>query len=126
MEEVTTFAINAAKAFAIGGLFCAVGQLLIDYTKLTPARILVGYVVTGVLLTAVGLYEPLVKFADAGASVPLTGFGYALAKGVKEAVKEYGFAGILCGGLTATAAGITTALAMGVLMSLLFNSREKE
>lgn len=95
------------------------GQVLIDYTKLTPARILVGYVVAGVILTAVGIYEPIVKFAGAGATVPLTGFGYSLANGVKKAISEYGFIGILSGGLTATAAGISAAVFFSYFASLL-------
>jgi len=95
------------------------GQVLIDYTKLTPARILVGYVVAGVILTAVGIYEPIVKFAGAGATVPLTGFGYSLANGVKKAIAEYGFIGILSGGLTATAAGISAAVFFSYIASLL-------
>ena len=102
-----------------------IGQALIDYTKLTPARILVSYVVSGVVLTAIGIYAPIVKFAGAGATVPLTGFGYSLANGVVEAVNKYGFIGILCGGLTATAAGITAAMFFGFLMSLLFKSSDK-
>ena len=113
------------KAFLIGGAICAVGQLFIDYTKFTPARILVTMVVSGVTLTALGIYEPIIKFAGAGASVPLTGFGYSLAKGVEEAVKEYGLLGAISGGLTATAAGITTALLFGLLMALLARSKEK-
>lgn len=112
-------------AFVVGGLICVVGQLLIDYTKLTPARILTGYVVAGVVLTAVGLYEPLVRFAGAGATVPLTGFGYALAEGVKTAVTEQGFLGILTGGLTATAGGITAAILFGLIASLLSKSGDK-
>lgn len=102
-----------------------IGQALIDYTKLTPARILVSYVVSGVVLTAIGIYAPIVKFAGAGATVPLTGFGYSLANGVVEAVNKYGFIGIFCGGLTATAAGITAAMFFGFLMSLLFKSGDK-
>lgn len=113
------------KAFLIGGAICAVGQLFIDYTKFTPARILVTMVVSGVTLTALGIYEPIIEFAGAGASVPLTGFGYSLAKGVEEAVKEYGLLGAISGGLTATAAGITTALFFGLLMALLARSKEK-
>ena len=113
------------KAFLIGGAICAVGQLFIDYTKFAPARILVTMVVSGVALTALGIYEPIIKFAGAGASVPLTGFGYSLAKGVEEAVKEYGLLGAISGGLTATAAGITTALFFGLLMALLARSKEK-
>ena len=113
------------KAFFVGGALCAVGQVLIDRTRLTPARILVGYVVAGVVLGGLGLYAPLLEWAGAGAAVPLTGFGAALAKGVREAVGESGPAGILTGGLTASAAGITTAVLMGVVASLLFRSREK-
>ena len=113
------------KAFIIGGLLCLIGQILIDKTKLTPARILVSYVVVGVLLGAIGLYEPLVRFAGAGASVPLTGFGYNLAKGVRDAISENGFIGIFTGGLTATAGGITTAVVAGLLASLIFRPKDK-
>ncbi len=112
-------------AFLVGGALCLIGQALIDYTKLTPARILVTYVVSGVALTAVGVYEPLVKLAGAGATVPLTGFGYSLAMGVKEAVAQYGFMGVFCGGLTATAAGIAAAIFFGFIMSLIFKSGDK-
>lgn len=114
------------KAFLVGGLFCAVGQILLDKTKLTPARILVGYVVSGVILTAIGLYKPLVKFAGAGATVPLTGFGYALAKGVEKAILKDGFLGILTGGLTATAGGISAAIFFAIIMTLIFKSGDKE
>ena len=113
------------KAFLVGGLLCLIGQILIDKTKLTPARILVSYVVIGVFLGAIGVYEPLVEFAGAGATVPLTGFGYNLAKGVKEAVSEDGFLGVLTGGLKATAGGITAAITAGLLMSLLFKPKDK-
>lgn len=113
------------KAFAIGGLLCFIGQIFIDKTKLTPARILVGYVVTGVILGAFGVYEPIVEFAGAGATVPLTGFGYSLAKGVKEAIREDGFLGILTGGLKATAGGITAAILGGLIMSFLFKPKNK-
>lgn len=113
------------KAFIIGGLFCVIGQILIDKTKLTPARILVSYVVIGVFLGAIGIYKPLVDFAGAGATVPLTGFGYNLAKGVKEAVAQDGFIGILTGGLKATAGGITAAITAGLLASLLFKAKDK-
>lgn len=113
------------KAFVIGGLFCLIGQILIDKTTLTPARILVGYVVAGVILGAVGLYQPLIDFAGAGASVPLTGFGATLAKGVKEAVNEKGPLGILTGGLKATAGGITAAIFFGLLAGILFNPKDK-
>ena len=112
--------IDCAKAFLVGGLICMIGQVLIDYTKLTPARILVTYVVSGVALTAVGIYAPIVEFAGAGATVPLTGFGFSLANGVVEAIEQYGFIGIMCGGLTATAAGVTAAIFFGFLMSLIF------
>ena len=113
------------KAFLVGGALCLAGQILIDKTKLSPARILVGYVVCGVLLGAVGVYEPLAKFAGAGATVPLTGFGYTLAKGVKKAVTEDGFLGIFGGGLKATACGITAAIIAGLLVSLIFKPRDK-
>lgn len=113
------------KAFAVGGLLCLIGQLLIDRTKMTPARILVSYVVIGVLAGAVGLYQPLVEFAGAGATVPLTGFGNTLAKGVKEAVDQKGFLGIFLGGLKASAGGITAAISAGLLASLLFRAKDK-
>lgn len=113
------------KAFLVGGLLCLIGQILIDKTKLTPARILVSYVVIGVILSAIGVYEPLVEFAGAGASVPLTGFGHLLAKGVKEAVQEKGFLGILTGGLKAAAGGITAAIFCGLLVSLIFKDKDK-
>lgn len=113
------------KAFLVGGLLCVIGQILIDKTKLTPARILVSYVVAGVFLGAVGLYQPLVDFAGAGATVPLTGFGFNLARGVKEAVTKDGFIGVLTGGLTATAGGITAAVAAGLLASLIFKAKDK-
>lgn len=114
-----------AKAFLVGGGLCVVGQVLIDNTKLTPARILVGYVVAGVALTAVGLYGPLVEWAGCGGTVPLTGFGYALAQGVKEAVAEKGLMGAITGGLTATAAGITTAVTLGLIAALVGKSGDK-
>ena len=113
------------KAFLIGALFCLVGQILIDKTKLTPARILVSYVVIGVFLGAVGVYKPIVEFAGAGATVPLTGFGYNLAKGVKEAIDADGFLGIFTGGLKATAGGITAAVIAGLLASLIFKPKDK-
>ncbi len=105
-------------AFVVGGLICVVGQLLIDFTKLTPARILVLFVTLGVFLTAVGLYEPLVNFAGAGATVPLTGFGYTLAKGTMEAVESLGFLGAFTGGVTAAAAGIGAAVFFGYIAAL--------
>ena len=113
------------KAFLIGGSLCLLGQILIDKTKLTPARILVSYVVLGVLLGGIGIYEPLVEFAGAGATVPLTGFGYAIAKGVKEAVEADGFLGVLTGGLKSTAGGITAAIMAGLIVSILFKAKDK-
>ena len=112
-------------AFSIGGLFCVIGQILIDKTKLTPARILVSYVVIGVILGGIGIYKPLADFAGAGATVPLTGFGYTLAKGVKEAIDENGFIGIITGGLKATAGGIAVAVFAGLLVSFLFKAKDK-
>ena len=111
--------------FLCGGLLCAVGQVLIDLTKLTPARILSGYVVAGVILQAVGVYQPLVDWAGAGATVPLTGFGYSLARGVAKAVEEKGLLGVLAGGLTATAGGIAAAEVFALIMALLCKPKEK-
>lgn len=113
------------KAFVVGGAICAVGQLLIDKTKLTPARILVCYVVLGVILGGAGVYEKLVDFAGAGATVPLTGFGYTLAKGVKEAVAEQGVLGALTGGLKAASGGITAAIFFGFLSALVCRPKDK-
>mgnify|MGYP003515681420 FL=1 len=113
------------KAFVVGGALCVIAQLLIDYTKLTPAKILVSYVVLGVLLGGLGVYGPLVDFAGAGASVPLLGFGNTLAKGVREAVQESGFLGIFTGGLKATAGGITAAILSGLVVSLIFKPKDK-
>lgn len=113
------------KAFLIGGFLCLIGQILIDKTKLTPARILVGYVVAGVLLSAIGIYGPLSDFAGAGASVPLTGFGHTLAKGVKKAVDETGLLGVFTGGLKATAGGITAAIFAGLVVGILFKAKDK-
>ena len=113
------------NAFLCGGILCAIGQILIDRTQLTPARILTGSVVTGVLLGAVGVYQPIADWGGAGASVPLTGFGFALAKGVKKAVAEQGWLGVFTGGLTATAGGIAAAVVFGVLMALLFRPGDK-
>ena len=113
------------KAFLVGGAICVIAQLLIDYTKLTPAKILVSFVVLGGILGGIGIYEPLVDFAGAGASVPLLGFGNTLAKGVREAVAEKGFLGILTGGLKATAGGITVAIVSGLIVSLIFKPRDK-
>ncbi len=112
-------------AFLIGGALCVIAQILIDKTRLTPARILVAYVVGGVILTAVGLYEPLVKFAGNGATTPLTGFGYSLAKGVQKAVDEQGLLGALTGGLTGAAGGITAAMLFGLLAAVFFQSKPK-
>ena len=112
-------------AFLVGGLICLVGQILIDKTKLTSARILVSFVVVGVLLGGLGLYEPLVKFAGAGATVPITGFGYALAKGVMEQVDKNGFLGIFTGGLIGTAGGITAAIVFSIIAASLTNPTEK-
>lgn len=113
------------KAFVVGGAICVIGQLLMDYTKLTPARILVSFVTLGVALTAVGVYEPLVKFAGGGATVPLTGFGYTLAKGVEEAVQEKGPLGILTGGITGAAGGIAAAVVFGFLCALVAKPGDK-
>ncbi len=113
------------KAFIVGGALCVIGQLLIDKTRLTPARILTGYVVVGVILGALGIYQPLVDFAGAGASVPLTGFGNCLAKGVREAIGEQGFLGIFTGGLKAAAGGIAAAIFLGLLAGLIFKGKDK-
>ena len=117
--------LDYLKTFFVGGLFCLAGQILIDKTKLTPARILVGYVVIGVILGAIGIYKPLIEFAGAGASVPLTGFGYNLAKGVREAVQSDGFLGIFTGGLKACAGGISAAIVAGLLAGLIFRPKDK-
>ena len=113
------------RAFLCGGILCVIGQVLIDRTKLTPARILVTYVVAGVALGALGLYEPLAKWGGAGATVPLTGFGYSLARGVREAVEEQGFLGALTGGITACAGGIAAAILLGLLAALIFRPKPK-
>ena len=113
------------NAFWVGGLICAIGQILIDKTKLTPARILVIYVCTGAFLTAIGLYEPILKYAGTGATVPISGFGYSLAKGVMEAVDKEGFIGIFTGGITATAAGIAAAVTFGLIFAILGKPKEK-
>ena len=117
--------IDLLKAFAVGGVICLVGQILIDITKLTPGRILVAFVVAGVILTAVGLYEPLVEWAGAGATVPLTGFGYTMAKGDERAIAEQGIRGILTGGFTASSAGVTAAILCGLVASFLAKPKEK-
>jgi len=112
-------------AFLIGGLFCAVGQVLIDYTKLTPARILVSYVVAGVVISAFGWYKSLAEFAGAGSTVPLTGFGHLLAEGIRKSVDEKGFLGIFTGGMSSAAGGITAALLFGLLAALIFKPKDK-
>lgn len=113
------------KAFLVGGALCTAAQLLIDFTKMTPARILVLYVTSGVALTALGLYSPLVKFAEAGATVPLTGFGYSLAKGVEKAVDKTGLIGAITGGLTAASGGITAVVVLALLAALIFKGKPK-
>ena len=113
------------KAFLVGGVLCLIAQTLIDKTRLTPARILVGYVVVGVFLGAIRIYQPLVEFAGAGATVPLTGFGYTLSKGVREAVDQHGLLGALIGGLKASAGGISAAIVSGLLVSIIFNQKDK-
>lgn len=117
--------IDLLKAFLIGGFLCLIGQIIIDKTRLTPARILVCYVVAGVVLSGIGMYEKLIDFAGAGASVPLTGFGHLLASGVRKAVDEQGFLGIFIGGLKSTAGGITAAILCGLTASLLFKPKDK-
>lgn len=124
--EVNDMLIEYLKVFAVGGALCAIGQLLIDKTKLTPARILTVYVVSGLILEAAGLYSPLVKWAGAGATVPLTGFGSTLARGVEKAVSEKGVLGAFTGGFTAAAAGICAAVFFGIIIALLFKPREKK
>ena len=113
------------KAFLIGGLICVIGQILIDNTKLTPSRILVLFVCLGVVLGAFGIYDKLVDFAGAGATIPLTGFGNSLASGVKEAVREKGFIGVITGGLSACAGGVTVAMLSGLVVSMIAKSRDK-
>lgn len=117
--------LNLIKAFFVGGAICTIGELLVLRTKLTPARILVGYIVTGVAISAIGLYGSLVDFAGAGATIPLTGFGHALTTGVKRAVQEIGLMGAFTGGLTHTAAGIAAAVFFGTLIALIFKPRAK-
>ncbi len=114
-----------AKAFIVGGLLCVIAQILIDYTKLTPARILVSYVVLGVILGGIGLYEPFLEFAGGGAGIPLLGFGNSLARGVREGVDDSGFLGIFTGGLTACAGGICLSIVAGLLASLIFQPKDK-
>ena len=113
------------KAFLVGGILCVIGQILIDRTKLTPARILTTYVVAGVILGGIGVYKPLADWAGAGATVPLTGFGYTLAKGVKEAVAEKGLLGVFTGGFSAAAAGLCAAVFFGLIVSLVFKPKDK-
>lgn len=117
--------MSYVNAFIIGGLICVIGQLLMDGTKLTPAHVLVLFVTSGVILTAIGVYEPLVKIGGAGATVPLPGFGYALAKGVFKGVKENGLIGVFTGGVEATSGGITAAVVFGYLMAVLFTPKSK-
>ena len=114
-----------ARAFLVGGIICAIGQVLIDYTKLTPARILVSFVVLGVALGALGVYQPLVEWAGGGASIPLTGWGNAIAKGTQDAIREKGVFGALSGGLAASAAGIAAAMFFGLLSAVVFKPKEK-
>ncbi len=117
--------MDLLRAFLCGGILCAVGQILIDKTQLTPARILTGYVVAGVALTALGIYPPIVEWGGAGATVPLLGFGYALANGVKKAVAEQGWLGVMTGGLTAAAGGIAAAVVFALLVAVVFRASEK-
>ncbi|MCD7891421.1 MAG: stage V sporulation protein AE [Ruminococcus sp.] len=117
--------LDLLKAFVVGGVICAIGQLLIDYTKLTPARILTGYVVAGVIISAVGLYKPLVEFAGAGATVPLTGFGHLLAEGIRKSIAEDGFLGVFTGGMTAAAGGIIAAILFSLIAALVFKQKDK-
>lgn len=116
---------DLCKAFLVGGALCAIGQVLIDYTKLTPARILVSYVVAGVILGGIGIYQPLIDWAGAGATVPLTGFGAMLSRGVRNALDESGLIGIFSGGLTASSAGITAAIVCGLIVALIFKPKSK-
>lgn len=124
-EKFMELLIGFLKAFLVGGLFCAIGQVLIDYTKLTPARILVSYVVSGVILGGIGIYKPIIDWAGAGATVPLTGFGYLLYKGVRDAIVDRGILGIFTGGLTAAAGGITAAIVFGLIMAIIFKPGDK-
>lgn len=122
---MTELILPLLKAFLVGGLICCCGQLLIDFTKMTPAKILVSFVVVGVILGALGIYEPLVKWAGSGATLPLTGFGYALAKGTKEAVSEDGILGALSGPLTSSSVGIMSAVICALAVSLFTRSKDK-
>ena len=125
LERKKVSHLEYLKAFLVGGALCLIGQLLIDLTKLTPARILTAYVVAGVLLGGVGLYEYVVQFGGAGATVPLTGFGYNLAKGVREAVDQDGLLGVMTGGMKAAAGGIAAAVFFGFLAALFFRPKDK-
>ena len=118
--------LKYSLVFIVGGLFCVIAQIIIDKTKITPARILVIYVCTGVFLSAIGVYKPLIEIAGAGATTPLTGFGNLIAQGVKKAVDEKGLLGALTGGLTSTAGGITAAILFGFIASLIFSSKPKK
>lgn len=122
---MTEIVLPLLKAFLVGGIICTVGQLLIDYTKMTPAKILVSFVIIGVVLGALGLYEPIVKWAGSGATLPLTGFGYSLAKGTKEAVSEQGLLGALSGPLTSASIGIMAAVISGLVVSIFARSKDK-
>lgn len=113
------------KAFVVGGILCAIGQILIDRTRLTPARILTGYVVSGIILTGIGVYDKVVEWAGCGATIPLLGFGYSMAKGVQEAIGKSGAMGILTGALTATAGGIALAISLSFICSLIFKADDK-
>ena len=116
---------SVVKAFFVGGLICLIGQIILNKTELPPAKILVGFVVVGAILGSVGIYKPILEFAGAGASVPLTGFGYLLSEGVKEAIQKEGFIGIFKGGFTACAVGVSVAIFMGVLVALIFNPKRR-
>lgn len=124
-DDSVEILIDLIKAFAVGGGICLIGQILIDLTKLTPGRILVLFVTAGVVLTAFGVYEPLAEWAGAGATVPLTGFGYLMAKGVESAIKEQGVRGILTGAMTAASGGITAAILCGLISSFIAKPNEK-
>ena len=117
--------VEILKAFFVGGIICSIGQLLIDYTKLTPARILPGFVVAGVILSGLGRDKPLLEFAGAGASVPLTGFGHLLAEGIRKSIGEKGILGIFTGGLTAASGGVTAAIIFGVIAAVIFKQKDK-
>ena len=125
VDLIMEILIDLLKAFAVGGAICLIGQILIDTTKLTPGRILVAFVVVGVVLTAVGVYEPIEKWAGAGATVPLTGFGYSMAKGTEKAIAEHGIRGILTGAFTAASAGVTAAVLCGLIASFIAKPKEK-